>query len=122
LNARAPGRHTDGVRWLKRLLGDDIPPVPVLLRIADPCGTPVSALRVDVEWFPSGARGMLRPWTAEGGFCVIPWLADETRARLTLRTEKGERTVEIERDRDDAGRVYDLRLSTPLADHRASDR
>lgn len=97
------------MRWLKRLFTEAPPPPPVLLRVADPTGAPAPVVDVEVTWFPSRLEGARRHRTAQG-LCVIPWLRDEERARIAVRTERGEAVLEIERDRDEPDRVRHLAL------------
>lgn len=99
------------MRWLKRLFTEVPPPPPVLLRVADPSGAPAPIVDVEVTWFPSRLEGARRHRTAHG-LCVIPWLGEEERARIAIRSDSGEAVLEIERDRDEPDRVRDLSLYT----------
>lgn len=99
------------MRWLVDLLfAKAAPPPPVLLRVADPCGAPPDAVDVEATWSPSGRRA-LRAHRTASGLCVIPWLGDEDRVRLEVRTETGAMALEVARDRLDGGRVQDVRLT-----------
>jgi hypothetical protein len=86
------------------------PPAPVLLRVAEPCGAPPAAVDVEATWSPSGRRALREHRTASG-LCVIPWLGDEDRVRIEVRTETGAIALEVARDRADGGRVQDVRLT-----------
>lgn len=93
------------------------PPPPVLLRVAEPCGSAPEAVDVEAIWSPSGRRALREHRTA-AGLCVIPWLGDEDRVRLEVRTEAGAMALEVARDRLDGGRVQDVLLtprSSPAA-------
>lgn len=107
------------MRWLKRLFTKAHPPRPVLLRVAEPSGVPAPVVDVEITWFPSGVAGARRHRTVHG-LCVIPWLGEDERARITVRTTSGHAVLEIERDRDEPDRVHDVLLSAPAALRSAS--
>lgn len=96
------------VRWLKRLF-NAAPPPPVLLRVAEPTGSPAATVDIAITWYPSGLTATRRHRTA-AGLCVIPWLGDEARADLAVRGSGGAASLMVDRDRADGGRVRELAL------------
>jgi hypothetical protein len=111
LNLCVPVGHGTGVRWLVELFFEKSgPPPPVLLRVAEPGGSTADAVDVEATWSPSGRRAVRAHRTA-AGLCVIPWLGDEDRVHLEVRSETGAVALEIARDRLDGGRVQDVRLT-----------
>ncbi len=109
MNGSTRARHRGSVRWLKRLFSEAPPPPPVLLRVAEPSGAPAPIVDVAVTWFPSRLEGARTHRTAQG-LCVIPWLGDEERARIAVRTGSGEAVLELDRDRHEPDRVCDVPL------------
>jgi hypothetical protein len=113
VNVREAARHHPHVRWLRKLWSSEAaPPAPVLLRVAEPGGAAPGTVTVEATWFPSGLTFERRHRTAEG-LCVVPWVGEERRVELTVRTSAGRRDLSVHRDRADGGRVHDLRLDGP---------
>lgn len=105
------------MRWLRKLWGGEAPPpTPVLLRVTDPEGQTPLVLDIEARWLPSGRRVDRSVRTAEG-LCVVHWRGEEEAVELHVRGVDCEARVTITRDREDRGRVSELRLRevAPLA-------
>ena len=87
--------------------------MPVLVRVADADGEPLSRVRVLASWHPSGRIVEAEHPTAAGGLCLIPWLDDQTRVTLTFASpslpDAARAHLRMRRERAD-GRVQDIRL------------
>ena len=81
---------------MKRWLRGDTPAAPVLLRVHEPCGRAADSVKVDAVWYPSGRRATRQHRTAQG-LCMIPWMVDQKRVELTVRTDEGASRTSAER-------------------------
>lgn len=99
------------MRWLRKLWGREAPPpTPVLLRVTDAEGETPPVLDIEAHWLPSGRRVGRSVRTAEG-LCVVHWRGEEQSVELVLRSVSGEARVSVDRDREDRGRVREVRLA-----------
>ena len=110
MNAPAVIRIRPTVQWLMKLFRrPPAPPTPVLLRLAASDGERPDRIDVSATWFPSGKRRS-REHRGASGLFVIPWVGEEQRVRLAIRTAAGQHELEVTRERALGGRVHDLLL------------
>ena len=67
-------------------------------------------LDIEAHWLPSGRRVDRSVRTAEG-LCVVHWRGEERAVELHVRGVSGEARVTVSREREDRGRVSELRLT-----------
>jgi hypothetical protein len=87
--------------------------MPAMLRVATASGAPAETVMLSKTWHPSGRREEVECRTA-AGLCFVPWLGMEARLSVQVSAAEGTASVEIARDRADAGRVHEIRLSDAL--------
>src|SRR5690348_9626701 len=107
MNGRGAACHRQSVRWLRRLFSESPPPMPLLLRVADPRGQHLSEVEVQTTWVPSGVSFVRRHRTASG-LCVIPWLGEEDGVLVEVRAGAAARSLRVVRDREDSERAFEV--------------
>lgn len=109
MNASGPTDHESWqMGFLTRLFSPREPARPILLRVVGMAGPP-AMVEVETTWLPAG-RVVRRSLVTAQGLCLLPWAADASRVRLSVRADGEEGRVDLGADDTADGLVHELRL------------